>query len=419
MTDLARLRERARAIFGPEYRDSVERWVDYWGQSRRRNEEILKAFRRLVLLDFTGKRVLDIGCGTGGLGEVVGPACRLYVGGDYDSGVLRFAVPAPGRVYLQCSGTALPFGDQVFDYIFAFDVIEHLVGGEPWQLDFLKELRRVLRPLGMIFITTPNRWHPYDGHTGLYFPHYLPLSLSDRYIAWQNPGFLREHRSFSAIRLLTPRQLKALLRGSHLSFLHDLPCGLDREEFRRLFPLKGALARVGLGWYPHAEFWGVLVGAEERDRLRLKLRDTWYYEINQPAPEPVSEFGPAVDFRRGTFSHQLGPGWYWHESENGTGFRWTQREAVCYLQASKDQDYVRLDAYTPVANHVEVWADGLRVGELGVESPSPVELEFLNPVPSSGPRIVEVRIRCRRTTRPENPQDRRDLGVMVFNIEIC
>ncbi len=140
------LEEVARQIFGPDDPESVHNWVKFWKEGCRRQT------RALALVDFPGKRVLDIGCGTGGLGELIGDQCDLYVGGDYHLHVLRFAQSRPRRRYVQCNGVKLPFPTASFDYIFALDVLEHLVGGKPWQVQFLQEVHRVLRPLGMIFI---------------------------------------------------------------------------------------------------------------------------------------------------------------------------------------------------------------------------------------------------------------------------
>lgn len=454
------LEETARQIFGPEDDASIERWVGYWRESRERNQRLLDSFEQLVLLDFKQKSVLDIGCGTGGLGELIADQCRLYVGGDYHGHVLQFTAPGRNRYYLQCSAPSLPFADQSFDYIFAFDVIEHLIGGRPWQLQFLRELRRVLRPLGLILFTTPNKLYPYEGHSQLYFPHYLPAALSDRYISLFNPGFLREHHSFSEIKILTPRALRGLIRESGLAFLHDLPCGLDRQEFLRESPVRGWMAYTGLAWIPHAEFWGILVGREHRSALRLKLKKNWRYEHNQPSASPPSDFGPCIDFRVATFSPQLGPGWHWYERESGGAgergselarprplsrpplpeapagqpkpcakagspalpltasgaYRWTTKQAACYLESRSPVHYVCVYGYSPHDNWAEVWVNGIRVGEHEISGGSDFKLQYLIPFQDTAGHMFEVSVRCARAFQSDDPRDRRDLGLMIFSI---
>ncbi|MFQ5737868.1 MAG: methyltransferase domain-containing protein [Acidobacteriota bacterium] len=404
----------AREIFGSGHPDSVQRWVRFWKGCRQRGAATLKAFRPLALLDFQAKKVLDIGCGTGELGELIGPQCQLYVGGDAHSHVLQFTRSDANRHYVRCNGVALPFSDHSFDYIFALDVLEHVVGADSCQIQFLLELRRVLRPLGMIFFTTPNRWYPYEGHTHLYFPQYLPLAWSNRYIKWRNPGFLKEHKSFAEIRSLGPRALRACLKQSRLSFLHSLPCGLDRPEFLKMFPIRGLLAYGGIGWLLHAEFWGILVRKEMRKQLRRKLRKNWSYEHSQPSPTMVRDFRSVIDFDRGFFNQQLGRGWYWHEKDS-RGFRWIGKEARCYLETHRGQSYLRLHGYTPRANRIELFVNGVRVGEHQLAPVSEFRLEFLAPFPDTE-RIWELALRCSNSFPPENPKDQRELALMIFSV---
>ncbi len=400
----------AQEIFGPEHPESIERWVDYWKGTRQRCKRLMQAFEPLVPMDFRGKSVLDLGCGQGGLGELLVGRCHSYTGADLHHHVLQFAQAAPGQGYVQCNGISLPFRDQSFDVIFAFDVVEHLVGGSPWQVQCLRELRRVLRPLGMIFITTPNRWYPYEGHTHLYFPQYLPSLLRDRYIHWENPGFLKEHTSFAEIRSLGPLALKRCLRKSRLSFLHSFPCAMDLVDYRRQFPVRACLAYLGLGWCFHAEFWGILAREEARQKLRLKLKPLG-------VEEAVSDFQSLVDFGEDSFGSQLGPGWYWHESDR-RGFRWTGQEAVGYLETARRMPYLNLHGYAAEKNYLEISVNGLKVGEYSAPPQTEFRLQYLAPFVKTH-EIWEVAIHCRRTFRSQDPHDKRDLGVMVFSFGLA
>ncbi|HYP99307.1 MAG TPA: class I SAM-dependent methyltransferase [Polyangiaceae bacterium] len=49
-------------------------------------------------------------------------------------------------------GAPLPYADAHFDAVVSMDVVEHLVDPSPWLSDAL----RVLKPGGLLFLTTPN-----------------------------------------------------------------------------------------------------------------------------------------------------------------------------------------------------------------------------------------------------------------------
>jgi hypothetical protein len=82
-----------------------------------------------------------------------------------------------GMSVLQGDARALPFADGSFDFVYSHAVIEH-VGRRDLQARFLAEALRVARR--GILVTTPNRWHPLETHTGLPLLHYLPASLCRR-----------------------------------------------------------------------------------------------------------------------------------------------------------------------------------------------------------------------------------------------
>lgn len=93
--------------------------------------------------------VLDIGAGTGALSKKLAEAgwrvsaCDLYPDAFAAEGIECRRVLEPGR---------LPFDDARFDVAVAVEIIEHIEGHEA----LFAEAHRVLRPGGLLLITTPN-----------------------------------------------------------------------------------------------------------------------------------------------------------------------------------------------------------------------------------------------------------------------
>jgi SAM-dependent methyltransferase len=105
-------------------------------------------------------RMLDVGCGTGGIlrslahrGDVVGI--------DYAEIGLRFCRTKGLRDVLRASALALPFRDGVFDLCVLMDILEHV----DEEALLLSEVRRVLRPGGVAILSVPAfqaLWSPHD-----------------------------------------------------------------------------------------------------------------------------------------------------------------------------------------------------------------------------------------------------------------
>ena len=103
----------------------------------------------------TNSRVLDLGCGRGGVVELVWREVKLAAGLDPDSPSLS-EHRAPGMPVIRGVGERLPFIAESFDLIVCLWVLEHLQ--DPAAM--LREVHRVLRPGGHFVFLTPNMRNP-------------------------------------------------------------------------------------------------------------------------------------------------------------------------------------------------------------------------------------------------------------------
>jgi SAM-dependent methyltransferase len=95
--------------------------------------------------------VLDFGCGTGAFLEHLDRLGRVSAV-DADPRAVAFC-HARGRAEVQLAppGAPLPFADEAFDLVTTLDVLEHIDD----DVATLSELRRVLRPGGLLLVAVP------------------------------------------------------------------------------------------------------------------------------------------------------------------------------------------------------------------------------------------------------------------------
>ena len=131
-----------------------------------------------------GGRVLEVGCGTGGLLASAIGAGRRIVGVDI---ALRWLVLARRRLadrgmfatLIGAGADRLPWPDATFDALVADSLLEHL--DDPAAA--LREWRRVVRPGGRLHLWSPNRHSmATDPHVGLWGLGWLPDAWAGPYV---------------------------------------------------------------------------------------------------------------------------------------------------------------------------------------------------------------------------------------------
>lgn len=112
------------------------------------------------------RRYLDVGCGDGrwtsDLLQCLGADVEAC-GTDISERAIAFArLISPQVDFEVFDGQRLPFADQSFDLVTSIEVIEHIEAEE--EALHLRETKRVLRPGGLLVLTTPSQLLPLPPH---------------------------------------------------------------------------------------------------------------------------------------------------------------------------------------------------------------------------------------------------------------
>jgi ubiquinone/menaquinone biosynthesis C-methylase UbiE len=152
------------------FRDEYDLWHQRIYEADPAYEDASSPWYQLVreyLGTVTGLRVLEVACGRGGFLRELALAGACVTGCDFSFAALRVASARLGTAGVHCSPTltqgdaqGLPFADDSFDLVISCETIEHL----PDVQTAMKEMHRVTRPSGRLFLTTPN----YANFMGVY-----------------------------------------------------------------------------------------------------------------------------------------------------------------------------------------------------------------------------------------------------------
>jgi SAM-dependent methyltransferase len=185
-------------------------------------------------LDRPGLRILDVGCGTGGVLAHLGVRAAT-VGVDRSMQALRHS-RRRGVAHVACSDMdRLPFRPAQFDLVLMLDVIEHFAD----DAAVVRAARTLLRPGGALFVSVP-------AYQSLFSAHDVTLQHFRRYSAAQLRQVLT--RNGFTVRRLTYTNVVALPPAAVVRGL--LPrLGLGREAGTDFRPHAGWVNRLLIGTY--------------------------------------------------------------------------------------------------------------------------------------------------------------------------
>lgn len=147
-------------------------------------------------------QVLDFGCGAKPYQDLF--QCEKYIGLDIEN---------PGHdhsnehIDVFYDGKTIPFENESFDGVFSSEVFEHVFGLN----DTLHEINRILKPEGLLLISTPFVWNE----------HEIPYDFG-RYSAFGMEWLLKEH-GFEVITLKRTTRFPETLCQLTMTYLFEMP----------------------------------------------------------------------------------------------------------------------------------------------------------------------------------------------------
>jgi SAM-dependent methyltransferase len=242
VSDVVELRERVRRYYTGYYRDTLA--IPDWAalvelrqeEEQRIETQHVERVRRLVGPEAFRGRVLNVGCGTGGFNVLAAGAGACSVGVD-ESGeaiaICGLKAAKAGGTFAQAHAEALPFADGTFDLVYCFSAIEHVHSIE----ESIREIVRVTRRGGVIYLHTNNAWALYEGHYKVLWAPFLPRPLGRLYLRARR----RPTAYLHTLWRLTPTQLRRAFAAAGVTDITFHDNDRPRESGSRLWPV--------LRWY--------------------------------------------------------------------------------------------------------------------------------------------------------------------------
>jgi ubiquinone/menaquinone biosynthesis C-methylase UbiE len=154
--------------------------------------------KRLV----SNKRVLDVASGEGYGSHILSQYAHSVIGIDIDKMSIEHASKKyqnNNLQYIQSSCVNMPIDDASIDVVVSFETLEHLAE----QKEMLAEIDRVLKPDGLLVISTPDKKH-YSDATGFSNEFHVKELYQDEFKSlldchWQQQSWYAQSLSFHSV----------------------------------------------------------------------------------------------------------------------------------------------------------------------------------------------------------------------------
>lgn len=165
----------------------------------------LKDFKKYIK---SGDKILDLGCGNGKLRLLFKETDIDYVGVDNSSELLKIAekrlnFKLPRQKFIKANILNLPFPDNSFDVVFFVAVLHH-IPSKIFRQQVLREIRRVLKPNGILIMTNWNRYQKRGPQLKYIIKYTLlkiigrsELDFKDTYLPWMGGKAYRYYHAFT------------------------------------------------------------------------------------------------------------------------------------------------------------------------------------------------------------------------------
>jgi 2-polyprenyl-3-methyl-5-hydroxy-6-metoxy-1,4-benzoquinol methylase len=230
-----------------KWRKDYEAWRDRRIWQEHHQVDSLKDVRQALRGGVSGKVLLDLGAGMGGLSVAMlrelGPQGLRVQAMDYNPDYCLIARLRAQRYGLDlpivvAAGERLPYELRAFDCVVCLDVLEHVQDPEA----VLMESYRVLKPGGVVLATVPNRHAFRDPHYHLPLINWLPRRLAEKVVERagrsKSGGPLQDRQALSELNTYTWAGFRRVAEGAGFRVRDQVYYRILSGEIRQLRGLR-------------------------------------------------------------------------------------------------------------------------------------------------------------------------------------